>query len=352
MKLKKLLAAFVFAVLGVMLIGSIETQAKSNMITLTPSTKKECHRYCYINISVATSEDNIKKLEYQYGKVKKTANKYWKNTEEPYYYEEDGSVNARIYADINGYYSVRVTLKNGKKYVKSIKIKNMKPCSFNSSIPAKIKSISKADADGNYTMTVDYYAAYNKTYDEVYGTKVGDTLDFMGKEAKIVKMFKLDGDGEPVEIKKFEDGCRLIVCAPKDYHDFYGDEYKEYYEDNPEHTYFGLLSIDGSIYKAYEDYDLYGDNYVTLDFVYASDVKLKINKNTRVSLAYADSEKYGLDCYISGKKYAQIRRNGAKPEDEGLNVFEGTEFHIYEVYDTATGDFTDVVSEMIEIYTP
>ena len=32
--------------------------------------------------------------------------------------------------------------------------------------------------------------------------------------------------------------------------------------------------------------------------------------------------------------------------------FEGTEFHIYEVYDTATGDFTDVVSEMIEIYTP
>ena len=139
MKLKKLLAAFVFAVLGVMLIGSIETQAKSDMITLTPSTKKDCHRYCYIYISVATSEDNIKELEYQYGKVKKTANKYWKDTEKPYYYEEDGNTVATIYADTNGYYSVRVTLKNGKKYVKSIKIKNMKPCSFNSSIPAKIK---------------------------------------------------------------------------------------------------------------------------------------------------------------------------------------------------------------------
>ena len=351
MKLRKLLTSLALCLFGIILIGSIPTEAASKKIKLTPSTKKDTYEYVYVDVTSTIKAEEVTKVEYQFGKVKKTADKKWKDASALYFYEnDDGSTISWFNAYYNGTYSVRISTKSGKKYVKTIKIKNILPASTNSNKEATITGVSGPDKKGNFTITVDYLTPYNKNYDELVGLKVGDTLDFSGKETTIISMYSLSDNYELVPMSAYDDTCVGIICQVKNWKDFYPEDEWEYRKD-PANQVFGLYSF-GGLYYAYDDYEYAPDCYVMLGYTYPSQVKLKVNSKTKVYPAYVDREKYPDGCELTAEEYFSLIGNKDLQDQMGIYIYEGINFKIYEKYDKKTGQHTDVVAELHEIYTP
>ncbi|MBR4344868.1 MAG: hypothetical protein IKP88_19550 [Lachnospiraceae bacterium] len=352
MKLKFILSGFFAFLLGIFLVGSIPADAASQNVILTPSTKQATYTYVYVSVSSPIEADKIAKIEMQYGKVTKTSNKKWKNTEAvDFYSDDDGSTIGYFYVNVNGTYSVRLTTTDGKKYASTIKIKNILPASANSAKEATITKISsKPNKKGYYTVTVDYETPYNKTYDELVGLKVGDTLSFNGKDTTIISMFAIDDNYDPVPITSFSDACRGIVCQVKDWKEFYPES--EDYREDPQNQTFGLISRDGGLFIAYDDYEYAPDCYVKLGYTYPAQVKLKINKNTKVYPAYFDREMYPNGCEITADVYLSLLTNKDLADQLGIYIYPGTTFTIFEKYNKKTGKHTSVIAELHEIYYP
>ena len=247
--------------------------------------------------------------------------------------------------------AVRLTTTSGKKYVATIKVKNILPASFNSSKEATITNVSGPDKKGNYTITVDYLTPYNKNYDELNGLKVGDTLDFNGKETTITAMYSLTDDYDLEPISAFSDECVGIICKVKNWKDFYPEDEADY-RSYPENQIFGLYRSYDGIYYAYDDYEYAPDCYVLLGYSYPSQVKLTVDKKTRIYPAYVDYNKNPDGCEITADVYFAAIGNKELQEELGFYIYEGTTFSIYEKYNKKTGQHTDVVAEIREIYTP
>ena len=356
MKLKTILASLAICavcVLGLLFAGSKPVDAATKQIVFDPGATATGDAYgsLYIGISSPIKAESVKKLEYQYGKVTKTSNKKWKNaTPLPVYNDDDGTTISYVYVYGNGTYSVRLTTTSGKKYVKTIKVKNIVPVSQNSSKEAIITDISAPDKDGNVTITVDYLTPYNKNYEELVGTKVGDTLDFGGKKATIVSMYELDDSYDLVPITSFTDECKGIICKANNWKEFFSSD--EDYRENPQNQMFGLISFDGGLYIAYDDYDYAPDCYVKLSYVYPSGVKLKVTKDTVVIPAYVDHIKNPDGVQLSISEYVALKADKELQDEMGVYINDSITYEIYEKYSKKKGTHTDVVDIIHEIYTP
>ena len=357
MKLKKLLAGFFLCIATALVLGGVSAQAASKKITLTPSTTKETFEYLVVYVSTPIKEDNIASIEYKPGKIKKAADKYWKDAEtESWFYldEETGKTTASFWVYENGYYSVRITTKSGKKYVKSIKIKNLGVLSENSNHVYQIKKISGPSAKGNYSIIVDCMETLKARYDDFRGTKIGDTV-LINDEiyVTVIDFRKLDGEGYYTSQDKYDDAVDCVVVRPKNPADLF--ELKEYVDlkENPDYYDFGF--INRSDYEehlvAYSDYEWFctdSDYYVPIYYSLGT-IKYIVTKNTNVKLAYVDSES-GAPSMISGTDYMEIRLG--KKEIKGIFVPDDVELKIFEKYDKKKFEFTNVVSEIKEIYMP
>ncbi len=349
MNIKKLLVTLGVCIIGLFIIGEVSTFAADKSLVLEVRSNQNPYRSQWIDVFSSIPAKDVKRIEYVSGKVKKASSKKWKYAITVDFYDgDDEGTEGSFDVYNNGTYSVRLTTKSGKKYVKTVKVKSMLPASADSNKEAVIKKISKPDKKGTYTITVDYLYPYNKTYDEVVGIKVGDTIDFFGKEATVTQLYTYGEDYELVPITAFDDSCQVIVCKPKNYKDFYPDAI---YGDNPDSYSFGLLN-EGGIFIAYDDYEYQDDAYVPVNFAYRSDVKLKAGKNTKVQLAYYDRERYPDGCVISMKEYVALKDNSDLQEEYGVYLYNETNFYIFDKYDKKAKKHTDVAEIIQEIYTP
>lgn len=358
MKFNKLLAGFFLAVVAVLALGTVSAKAASKKITLTPSTKKDA--YEYLVVDVETSLKNVVKMEYQEGKVKKTADKYWKDSEElKYFYtnEETGITSESFFVYNNGTYTVRVTTKSGKKYVKSIKIKNLCPLTETSSCVFNIKKVSKPSKKGNYTITAEAQIQLTAPYSVFRGTRVGDTVTLeSGKQLKIIEFRKLvEGEYSHTTQNSYDDEVGCVVVRPLNPSDFYdtSDDIYVDLKENPAYYDFGF--INDSDYEetlnAWNDFEWWddGDYYVpmykslgTMDFI--------VTKNTNVKLAYVSWEVENAPTEISGTDYCEMLRGNKTIE--GVTLINDVEVKIFVKYDKKAKEFTNVVGEIKEIYTP
>ena len=348
MKLKKLILGLFLCIICAATIGGVNASAKSKKIKFIPETKKETFRWLDVKMIISVKESDIEKIEYQYGKVKKTADKYWKDASiYDYYYEGEkkNTTEGSLSVYENGTYSVRVTTKSGKKYVNYIKIKNLGTPSENCEHTYTIKNVSKPDSNGNYTVTFDIKTEFNATFSDFEGSKVGDIVYVDDKPLVIQAFKKMDENNNISSQDKWDESVQLIVVVPKNFADFYEGEMLEYYEEYPEYADFGFLpGYYDCEYIAYDDYEYWDcDNYYVPFYKVLSTKDFKVTKDTNVKLAYS------AERYISGKDYFAIY-TGEK-EIEGINVYKGIDFNLYEKYDKKKG-FTDVISELQEIYTP
>ncbi|MBR4725413.1 MAG: hypothetical protein IK071_06485 [Lachnospiraceae bacterium] len=356
MKNKKILAGIFLLILAVLIPSGISSQAAvSKKIKLTPWLTTTTHGEVVVDITASIK--NVVSIDIAEGKIKKTADKYWKNanTEKDFSYHKDTkTTEATFWARRNGTYSVRVTTKSGKKYVNYIKISNLEPTSERGEMVANITNVSKPDSKGNYTITVDYKAELTAEPEIFEGTKAGDVVSIGGRDVEILDFLTLNENYEAVSQRKYDDKVECVVVLPKNAGDFYdlSNDMNSYLVEDPTAADFGFVRIGGDIFYAYDDFEYWafgGDYYVNLfDTVY-SGVKLKVTADTFVRLAYADREKYGDIPGISGTDYCAIRR-GTK-ELEGVYVYDDIDLHIYESYSKKKG-FTDTVSEIVEIYSP
>ena len=352
MKLKKLILTLVLSLLGVLFISGTQIYAATKKIVLEPSTTKDTYEYVYVSVTSPIKAENVAKLEVLAKKVTKTSDKKWKKAESIYFYaNDDDTTIGYFYAGSNGTYSVRLTTNTGKKYVMTIKINNLLPSSENSAKEATITGISGPDKDGNYTITVDYETAYSKTSKELKGKKIGDKLDFNGKKATITAMYSLDDNYELKSISAFDNNCYAVICQTDNWKEFY-DENSEEYRSDPSNQLFGLISYDGKIFYAYDDYEYAPDCYVTLGYTYPSQVELKLNKDTIVKPAYIDREKNPNGCEITADLYVSMIGNQELQEEYGIYIFDGTVFRIYEKYDKKIKKHTDIVDVLAEVYYP
>ena len=356
MKFNKFLAGFFLAVVAVLALGTVSAKAASKKITLTPSTKKDAYQYLVVYIE--TSLKDVVKMEYKAGKVKKAADKYWKDSEElEYFYtdEETGKTKQSFLVYDNGTYTVRVTTKSGKKYVKSIKIKNLCLLSENASCVYRILKVSNPNSKGNYTITVDCKRQLTAPYSLFRGTKVGDTVKLAeGAKLKIME-FRKYANGAYTTQDKYDDDVTIVVVRPLNPSDLYNtdEDYPYSIEESPNYYDFGF--INDSDYEetlnAWIDYEWYddGDYYVPLYYSMGTK-KFVVTKKTNVKLAYVDWTVENAPKEISGTDYCAIRK-GTK-EIEGVYVYDTVDVSIFEKYDKKTNSFTNVVGEIKEIYTP
>ncbi|MCR5684614.1 MAG: hypothetical protein K6G81_04225 [Lachnospiraceae bacterium] len=356
MKLKKLFTGLLIVILAVMIPNAVSAKAStSKKITLSPWVTEKTHGM--VVVDVYASLKNVTGIEVKKGKIRKTADKYWENSEiEDYWYydKETGITNSSFYAYENGTYSVRLTVKSGRKYVNYIKISNLEPVSERGQLTANIRKVSKPDSKGNYTITVDYKKELTVSYECFVGAKVGDVVSIGGREVEIKDFQTMNEDYEIVSRKEFDEYVDCIVVLPKNAGDFYDLNEYSYLLENPDHADFGFIRSfeDRDTFVAYDDYEYWTDGsdyYVHLfDTVYTG-VKLKVTKDTLVRLAYADRDFYGDKPTISGTDYCAARLGTKKLENAFIP--ENLDLHIYEAYSKKKG-FTDTVSEIVEIYMP
>ena len=349
MNFKKLLVALGAFILGIFLLGEVSAHAASKQLVLKLRSGQNPYKAQWIDVTSSVLTKDISKVEYVSGKVKKASSKKWKNAIPVATFSlDDEAFEGCIEAYENGTYSVRLITKSGEKYVKTVKVKTKFPASENSNKEAVIKKISGPDKKGSYTITVDYLYPYNKKYDEINGIKVGDKLDFFGKEATVTRLYTIDEDDEFVPITVFDDSCYAVICKPENYKDFYPNAE---YGDDPETYSFGLLNEGGS-FVAYDDYEYGSDAYVTVNFVYKADVKLKAGKNTKVQPAYYDRSRYSDSCEISMKEYVDLKGDDSLKEEYGIYTYGEMTYYIFEKYDKKAKKHTDVVDILQEIYYP
>ncbi|MCR5324400.1 MAG: hypothetical protein K6E85_14170 [Lachnospiraceae bacterium] len=356
MKFRKLFTGLIIVILAVMIPNAVSAQAaRSKKIKLSPWVTDKTHGM--VVVDVYASLKNVTGIEIKKGKIKKTADKYWKDSwfdDYCYYDKETGKTHSVFYAYENGIYSVRLTVKSGKKYVNYIKISNLEPVSERGKLTANIRKVSEPDSKGNYTITVDYKKELTTSYKTFVGTKVGDVVSIDGRDVEIKDFLTMNEDYETSSQKEFDEYVDCIVVLPKNVGDFYDLDENSYLLDNPEHADFGFVRSyeDEDTYVAYDDYEYWADGseyYVNLfDTVYTG-VKLKVTEDTLVRLAYADRDYYGKNPTISGTDYCAARL-GTKTIENAF-IPEELDLYIYESYSKKKG-FTDTVSEIVEIYTP
>ena len=348
MNLKKLIAGFFLCIICAATIGGVSVNAKSKKIKLVPETKNETFELLFVDVIVSLKPSDIQKIEYQNGKVKKTSDKYWSNAcELEYFYEGSKKNTTEVSLNVyyNDTYSVRVTTKSGKKYVNYIKIKNLGVPSENCLHTYSITDVSEPDSNGNYTVTVECKTELNATYSDFEGTKVGDTV-YIDEKPVIIQEFRvMDTSGKTKSQNKWDESVGLIVVVPKNFSDFYEGESLKFIEEYPEYADFGFITGDyDNEYIAYDDYEYWeAEGYYVALYKVLSTKKFKVTKDTNVKLAYSEKR------FISGKDYFAVYR-GDKTID-GINVYKGLDYRLYEKYTKKDG-FTDVISELVEIYTP
>ena len=350
MKIKKIFTGLLVVILAVLITNAVSAQAAvSKKIRLIPWVTDKTHGKVVVDINASLK--NVTCIEVKEGKIKKTADKYWKNSDylyDYYYNEATGIFDSSFYATKNGTYSVRLTVKSGKKYVNYIKISNLEPVSERGKLTANIRKVSKPDSKGNYT------AELTASYKNFVGTKVGDVISIDGRDVEIKDFLTMNEDYETSSRKEYDEYVDCIVVLPKNAGDFYDLNEDSYYTEHPEEADFGFIRSyeDADTYVAYDDYEYWADGndyYVSLfDTVYTG-VKLKVTKDTLVRLAYADRDFYGNNPTVSGTDYCAARL-GTK-ELENAFIPGDVDLYIYESYSKKKG-FTDTVSEIVEIYTP
>ncbi len=353
MKFKGLFVGILLCILAVLIPQGVSAQAAiSKKIVLTPATVNETHGSVWIDVSAKLK--NVVSIEVKRGKIKKTADKYWKDCEKEdiylYYNKETKTTESTFFAYENGTYSVRLTVKSGKKYVNYITVKNLAPVSERGKMTARITGVSEPDSKGNYTITADYKANITMSFSDLKGKKVGDVISVNGRKVEITRILTMDDAYTTKEQKKVDDNTECVVVFPKKASDFYdtSDEYYSYILENPDSAAFGFIRSFNSkdVFVAYEDYDYWadgGDYYVPLTDTVYTDVKLKVTAKTNVKLAYSPTDR------LSGTDYFAVW-NGTK-EIEGVYIMPQVDVHIYEKV-SKDGQFTDTVSEIVEIYTP
>ncbi len=350
--MKKLITGFFLCVLAVIALGTVSAKAAAKNITLKKSTNKTVYDYMFIEVYSSLKEADIAKIEYKQGKIKKTADKYWKDSElaEYFYTNDDGKVETSFLIYSNGTYSVRITTKSGKKYVKSIKVKNFGMTSENAHCSYFIKKISGPSKKGNYTITCDVKEQLTTSFNTFRGTKTGDTVDIGdGKYVKVLEYWKMDENYQVYKLDKYDDEVGVVVVRPKNPLDFY-DKLEEYVDLDEQPAYYDFGFINDSDYEetlnAYSDYAWWdgGDYYVPV-FNNLGTKKFIVTKNTNVKLAYSSNLPE-----ISGTDYMQLRLD--QKEIEGVYVPDDVELRIFEKYDKKTKQFTDVAAEIKEIYMP
>ncbi|MBP5331237.1 MAG: hypothetical protein J6Y89_05240 [Lachnospiraceae bacterium] len=354
MKRYKLFAGLLLLVLAILIPNAVSTQAAvSKKVELEPWFHSI---HSSVVVYVKTSLKDVVSYEIAEGKIKKTADKYWKkavyhNADYSYYDSETGITEFPFDVYKNGTYSVRVTTKSGKKYVNYIKISHIEPVSDRGKLVANIKKISKPDSKGNYTITVDYKDELTVSESLFEGTKVGDVVSVGGREVEILDFMTQNADYETTSQKKYDENVECVVVLPKNAGDFYDLEANSYIAENPKNADFGFIR-NADTFIAYDDFEYWafgGDYYVNLyDTVYAG-VKLKVTADTLVRLAYANRDLYGDIPTVSGTDYCAAWKGTKKLED--AYVYTDLDLHIYEKYTKKKG-FTDTVSEIVEIYTP
>ena len=358
MKLKKIITGFFLCVIAVIAAGGIYTNAASKKIFLSLKKTKTTHTYNIINIETSIKKKNIASIEIKKGSVKKTADKYWKGAEKiDYFYSNDatGKTKTTYVVDENGTYSVRITAKSGKKYVKSIKVKNIEPSSERSNLDARITGVSGPDKKGEYTIIVDYYGQVTVDSSKVLGRKIGDKIRIGERGiAKIVEILGEDSSYEYTidQTKVQKDSC--VVLIPDDPKSFFGieDEDEDSYYSYNDYKFGLIMSYTGDKFVAclaYDQSEEYRDELY--DKIY-SNVKLKVNDKTSVHPAYVYRENDSSYVSISAPEYFELFNNMELQEETGIYVHEGVGVWIYEEYNKKTGKFTDYVSEIVEIYTP
>ncbi len=358
MKLKKVITGLFLCAIAVIAAGGIYTNAASKKVTVYMESTVTTHSGEYIYVLTSIKKKNVASIEYKAGSIKKTADKYWKDAEDITFYTDDetGKTKAGFRVYENGTYSVRVTAKSGKKYVKRIKINNIEPCSDRSILDARIKEFSGPDKKGEYTITVDYYGLVTVEASKVLGRNLGDKVRIGDRGiAKIVEILGEDSDHEYTVQQTKVQATSCVVLIPDDPKSFYGIKSEDddiYYSYNGYR--FGLfMSYSGDVFvacQAYDEPEEYRDELY--DKVY-SNVKLKVNDKTVIRPAYTEWSKYGMKTVtLSVSEYLALRNNRELQEEKGIYVYEGVGVWIYESYDKKTGEFTDYVSEIVEIYTP
>ncbi len=351
MKLKKLFGGLVLCLLCLVTFAVFKSEpadAAEKVITLSMNYGKKTHTYDFIDVHIALKENDIKKVEVKEGKIKSTSNKKWKNSVEKYFdscTDDPNCTTASFHVVENGYYSVRVTTKSGKKYVQSIKVKNILASDYLSICYSRIKDISKADKKGYYTLTADIYYQLAAEDSNVLGKKVGDTVDVDGFECTITDVLRFDDNGDPEHLTVVEDySCRPVLTT--DAYEYFPESFK----DDP---YFGLVGNEtsGGYFFAYDDY-AWDDCYSEFCSLLYKDAKFSINKKTVVFPAYYDMEKYGARYTINADTYIALRGNEKKQQKLGIHFYDSTDWILYAHYDAKTDEFTDYLDEIYEIYSP
>lgn len=351
MKLKKILGGLVLCLLCILTVAVLEnkpTDAAENIITLSMASGKKTHTYDYINAHIAIKASDIKKVEFQQGKVKSTSDKKWKVCVEWDFTECEDDPDcsfSTVSVGANGYFSIRVTTVSGKKYVKSIKVKNILDNADLCEFRAVITNISEADKDGYYTLTADLYEQFAAHVSEVIGKKVGDTINIYGFDCTITDIIKFDENGEIQHVKKVTDyTCRPILTTE------YNNSLPKSFKDNP---YFGLVCLYATheYFNAYDDYE-WEDCYSPFCYKYDTNTKFRVNKKTKVYLADYDFTQYGSRYYLPANKYISLIGNTKKQEKLNIHIYDHPEYYFYPSYNAKTDEASDYLEEIEELYSP
>ena len=353
MKLRKILCGLLVTVLICSVLTGLKTnEAKgaSNVLTLSLDTTYKTHRHNMVYIETSIPEKDIKSIESIPGKVKKTANKYWKNATNCYFYQYDDEnvTHSSFLVYSSGYYTVRLIDKKGNKYVKSINVKNILPSDEIASKASLIKSVStKKDSKGYYTLTADVFEQFSASYDKVLGKRVGDKIKLNGYQCEITNVIYFDDNGEILEAQGVKDyTCRPVVklLDTEDY-------YTEYPEANVYE--FGLVCRgEGEDFYGYDDYS-WEDCYVDAQFYLYRDKTFKFNKKTKYYPAYYNWEQLRNDFrYTNGTNFLKIKTQKNAGDKLGMWSYTGTQSYLFVHYDTKTGEFTDYLDEICDIYSP
>ena len=256
MKLKKVLLGCLLCLMTLFVMGGVPAEAASKKVKLVPSVTYETHNGYFVKIKIALAEGKIASVEYQKGKVKKTADKYWSGVSSKAWRDyNDDKKNTYYSFDVteNGYYSVRVTTTKGKKYTANIKISNIAPKSDDSRRMAFISKVSKPDSKGNFTVTADYYTQLTAIRSEFAGNGRGDVITIDGRKVEIIDFYKKEGYSDAVLQDSFNDETGMVVVKPVDPKDF--ADIKDDYCDNPFITYddcrYGYVLLGNNVFYAY-----------------------------------------------------------------------------------------------------
>lgn len=348
MKVKKLLCAMLIGMLGLFLLGNVNAEAANkSVITFETGSKRAAYGSLQVIVESTFDYSELVKIEYKKGKVKKSADKYWKKA-------TDITGTASFTATKNGYYTVRITDINNKKYIRSIKIKDIKPAGEYGKNVAYITSIGPKAADGTYTITADFVKNISLPYKKLIGKKVGDTVKVEGNTGKITRILSFDDEGYLKEGKKTVDDYADRVMVRFSTHDNLYDYYN-YPDYDPDAEYGFASRNEGADWFLYSDAD-FEECYANAESIIKTNVDLKLTKDSQIQPSMYDYTEYGFEYTIGAEDYAllfkELRVDYISEYATEINVYPQFWGHIYQKYDSETKTFTDEIEFIRELYTP